>query len=58
VWTGSGFAISKIVAPEWQAQSGALQAVLIGLILVLTLLMRPKGMIGEDVNVSRHATDT
>ncbi len=57
VWTGSGFAISKVVAPEWQAQSGALQAVLIGLILVLTLLMRPKGMIGEDVTVSRHATD-
>ena len=55
VWTGSGFAISKIVAPEWQAQSGALQAVLIGLILVLTLLLRPRGLIGEDVKVSRHA---
>ncbi len=55
VWTGSGFAISKIIPAEWQTQSGALQAVLIGLILVLTLLFRPRGLIGEEVHVSRHA---
>lgn len=55
VWTSSGFAISKIIPAEWQTQSGALQAVLIGLILVLTLLFRPRGLIGEEVHVSRHA---
>lgn len=55
VWTGSGFAISKIIPAEIQTQSGALQAVLIGLILVLTLLFRPRGLIGEEVHVSRHA---
>ena len=55
VWTGSGFLISRIVPPEFQAQSGALQAVLIGLILVLSLLFRPRGLIGEDLHVSRHA---
>jgi branched-chain amino acid transport system permease protein len=55
VWVGSGFLVSRLVPPEIQAQGGALQAILIGLILVLTLLFRPKGLIGEEVHVSRHA---
>lgn len=55
VWTGSGYAISKLVPPAYQTQSGAMQAVLIGLILVLTLLFRPRGLIGEEAHVSRHA---
>ncbi len=55
VWVGSGFLVSRVVPPEIQAQGGALQAILIGLILVLTLLFRPKGLIGEEVHVSRHA---
>ncbi|RMF38327.1 MAG: branched-chain amino acid ABC transporter permease [Alphaproteobacteria bacterium] len=57
VWTGSGFVISKLVPPSVQAQSGAMQAVLIGLILVVTLLFRPRGLIGEKIAVSRHARD-
>ncbi|OED44190.1 ABC transporter permease [Chromatiales bacterium (ex Bugula neritina AB1)] len=55
VWTSSGFVISKFVPTEIQAQGGAMQAVLIGLILVLMLLLRPRGLIGERMNVSRHA---
>jgi branched-chain amino acid transport system permease protein len=55
VWTMSGFSIAKVVTPEYQAQSGAIQSVLIGLILVLTLLFRPRGLIGEEMHVSRHA---
>ena len=55
VWTGSGFFISRVIPPEFQAQSGAIQAVLIGLILVLSLLYRPRGLIGEKLHVSRHA---
>ena len=55
VWTGSGFFISKVVPPEFQTQSGAMQAVLIGLILVVSLLFRPRGLIGERLHVSRHA---
>ena len=55
VWTTSGFAISRVVPAEIQAQGGAMQAVLIGLILVVTLLIRPRGLIGEDLHVSRHA---
>lgn len=55
IWTGSGFLIGRTVPVEWQAQSGAIQAVLIGVILVGTLLVRPRGLIGEEVHVSRHA---
>lgn len=55
VWTSSGFVISKFIPSEIQAQGGAMQAILIGLILVVTLLFRPRGLIGEEVHVSRHA---
>ena len=55
VWTMSGFVISRVVPSEIQAQGGAMQAVLIGLILVVTLLIRPRGLIGEELHISRHA---
>ena len=55
VWTMSGFVISRVVPAEIQAQGGAMQAVLIGLILVAMLLIRPRGLIGEELHVSRHA---
>ncbi len=55
VWTMSGFIISRIVPSEIQAQGGAMQAVLIGSVLVATLLIRPRGLIGEELHVSRHA---
>lgn len=55
VWTSSGFVISRVVPSEIQAQGGAMQAILIGLILVVTLLVRPRGLIGEEIHVSRHA---
>ena len=55
VWTTSGFVISRILPAEIQTQGGAMQAILIGLILVVTLLARPRGLIGEELHVSRHA---
>ena len=55
VWTSSGFLISRVIPTEIQAQGGAMQAILIGLILVITLLVRPRGLIGEELHVSRHA---
>ena len=54
IWTTSGFVISRLVPPAMQVQSGALQAVLIGLLLVVMLLYRPRGLIGEEEHVSRH----
>ena len=55
VWTSSGFIISRVIPSEIQAQGGAIQAILIGLVLVVTLLVRPRGLIGEQLHVSRHA---
>lgn len=55
VWTGSGFVVSRLVPPDLQVQGGAMQAMLIGLILVVMLLIRPRGLIGEQQHVSRHA---
>ncbi|MGH1477496.1 MAG: branched-chain amino acid ABC transporter permease [Geminicoccales bacterium] len=55
IWTSSGYIISKTVPATYQAQSGALQVILIGLLLVLALLFRPRGLIGEEAHVSHHA---
>jgi len=56
LWSASGTLISKIVPAAYQTQGGAIQAILIGLVLVLTLLFRPRGLIGEEPVVSRHVT--
>jgi branched-chain amino acid transport system permease protein len=55
LWSASGTLISKIVPAAFQTQGGALQTILIGLVLVLTLLFKPQGLIGEEPAVSRHA---
>ena len=54
LWTGSGYAIGQVVPPQMQAQSGALQSILIGGVLVAMLILRPRGLIGEELHVSRH----
>ena len=51
LWTLSGAAIVSVLPPTWQAQGGALQSILVGLVLVLTLLARPRGLLG-----AKHAT--
>jgi branched-chain amino acid transport system permease protein len=55
IWTGSGYVVSQVVPAIYLAQSGAIQVILIGLLLVVTLLVRPRGLIGEEEHVSRHA---
>ncbi len=58
IWSGSGALVANTLPPVWQARGGALQSVLIGLLLVLTLLYRPRGLIGEETTISRHVTGT
>lgn len=55
IWALSGIAIAKLVPPSLAAQGGAVQVILIGLLLVASLLFRPRGLIGEEPVVSRHA---
>jgi branched-chain amino acid transport system permease protein len=54
---GSGIAVTKLVPPSHAAQGAAIQVILIGLLLILVLLYRPRGLIGEAAVVSRHADD-
>jgi branched-chain amino acid transport system permease protein len=53
IWAGSGVAVAKLVPPAYVAQGGAIQVILIGVLLVVSLLFRPGGLIGENVTVSR-----
>ena len=57
IWAASGVAVTKLVPPSHAAQGAAIQVILIGLVLVLMLLYRPRGLIGEQAVVSRHAGD-
>ena len=57
IWTLSGIAVSKLVPPAHAAQGAAVQVILIGLALVAVLLLRPRGLIGEEAVVSRHANE-
>jgi branched-chain amino acid transport system permease protein len=54
LWTFSGTVIFKILPATYQTQGGAIQAILIGLVLVVMLLFRPRGLIGEKAVISRH----
>jgi len=55
LWSVIGAVTVQFLPPHFQIYGGATQAVLIGLILVLTLLLRPRGLIGERATASRHA---
>jgi branched-chain amino acid transport system permease protein len=54
IWAGSGVAVTKLVPPSHAAQGAAIQVILIGGLLMLVLLFRPRGLIGEAAVVSRH----
>src|SRR5690606_6777889 len=54
LWTSSGAAIFSIVPANYHTQGAAVQTILIGLLLLIMLLFRPRGLIGEESVVSRH----
>ena len=55
IWTISGGALRMIIPADQQARGAALQIVLIGALLAAMLLVRPRGLLGEEMRVSRHA---
>jgi branched-chain amino acid transport system permease protein len=55
LWTLSGAALAALLPQEYQARGAALQTVMIGLVLVGMLLVRPRGLLGEEIVVSTHA---
>ncbi len=54
-WAVSGGVLRSVVPQAEQARAAALQVVLIGVLIALMLLWRPRGLLGETTAVSRHA---
>ena len=50
----SAGAVSELFQPGQQARAAALQIVMIGVALCAILLLRPRGILGEERVVSRH----
>jgi len=55
IWSVSGGLLREVIPQAEQARAAALQVVLIGVMLAAILLLRPRGLIGEERVVSRHA---
>jgi len=55
LWSFSGWFMASVLPSQFQVRAGALQVILIGLVLALVLLLRPRGLIGEETVVSRGA---
>lgn len=54
-WAAAGAALRGFIPQAEQARGAALQVVLIGVLIALMLVLRPRGLIGERVQVSRTA---
>ena len=55
LWSASGATLSAVLPQGMQARGAALQTVMIGVVLVGALVLRPRGILGEETVVSRHA---
>jgi branched-chain amino acid transport system permease protein len=55
IWSLSGQLLREVLPAAEQARGAALQVVLIGVMLAIVLLLRPRGLFGERATVSRHA---
>ena len=54
LWSASGYLAGALLPADLQARGAALQIVGIGVVLALILVLRPRGLIGEERVVSRH----
>jgi branched-chain amino acid transport system permease protein len=52
-WTASGGLLREFIPQVYQARAAALQVVLIGALIALMLVLRPRGILGERLTVSR-----
>lgn len=57
-WVGSGWLLTELVPRHLQIYAGSIQYILIGLIIVLTLLARPRGLLPEELAISKMAGAT
>ncbi len=54
-WSSAGGLLRHWLPVAEQARGAALQVVLIGVLIALMLVLRPRGVLGEELKVSRHA---
>jgi branched-chain amino acid transport system permease protein len=54
IWSATGFATSWFFPPGAQARAAALRIVIIGVLLAATVVLRPRGLKGERLKVSRY----
>jgi branched-chain amino acid transport system permease protein len=54
LWSVTGLLAGSVLPPDLQARGAALRLVAIGVLLALAILLRPRGLLGEQVAVSRH----
>ncbi len=52
LWSMSGILVVLVVPSKLQVQGGAIQAILIGVLLVAMLIFRPRGLMGERLHSS------
>ncbi len=58
IWSVTGFATGALFPPEDQARAAALRIVAIGVLLAATIVLRPRGLLGERLSVSRYLAGT
>jgi branched-chain amino acid transport system permease protein len=56
LWSLGGGALRGLVPAGEQARAAALQVVLIGVLIAAMLVVRPRGLLGEELAVSRQAS--
>ena len=54
LWSATGLATSAWVGPADQARAATLRIIVVGVLLAAVLVLRPRGLIGERLGVSRH----
>ena len=54
IWAGSAGLVADLFPAGQQARAASLQIVMIGVALCAILLLRPRGILGEERVVSRH----
>lgn len=54
-WVGSGWLLTAVAPQHLQLYAGSIQYILIGSVIVLTLLARPRGLIPEKLSQMRYS---
>lgn len=57
-WVASGWTLTSFAPAGWQLYAGTIQYILIGLVIVGTLLARPKGLFPEQLSITRAIPST